>query len=164
MADDSHPTVPSGEDGQKFSVSEAFAENKLKHRKAPNYSTHHASGAIISGPAPDGSLHLIFYAEAVDVLAETFQVQGDVPEDIVVPAGYNVVMKRLDSRSERPEDPGVVEILTRLTLEPEDVEPFREDLTRVSMDIRTARALHRLLGRHLPPEEVSEDSESESEK
>lgn len=50
-----------------------MAENDIKivHRRASNYANHFITGALLSGPTPDGQVHLTFYADCIQIVSET---------------------------------------------------------------------------------------------
>lgn len=51
---------------------------KVPHERASDYSSMYASGAIISGPGPQGLLEIVFYEDAIGIRFETAtQIEDD---------------------------------------------------------------------------------------
>jgi hypothetical protein len=44
---------------------------KIPHRPASNFASHSATGAVLSGPSPDGFFHLTFFSDRIHVKTET---------------------------------------------------------------------------------------------
>lgn len=47
------------------------SEILIPHRPSPRFIRDFASGVIVSGPSPDGTYHLVFHADTINIVAET---------------------------------------------------------------------------------------------
>jgi hypothetical protein len=88
---------------------------KIEHRLATNYASHSATGAILSGPSPDGFLHLTFFSDRIRAKTET---------------GNFVEKGRYTT-----------------TVNPDDLESFREDAVSVALSIATVKELSVIFAR-----------------
>ena len=116
-------------------------ELKIPHHRAPNFSSHFATNASITGPTGDGMYHIIFYADVVGLISETARLnEKDVTENEKgYLAGYNT------------------------TIELDDTEHFRENKTRITMPFGAILQLRDLLNRIYPVEaKTSENKNAKS--
>lgn len=52
---------------------------KIPHHRSNQFTSHFATGVILSGETSDGMRHLIFYADAIGIISETgTQIDGDI--------------------------------------------------------------------------------------
>jgi hypothetical protein len=92
-------------------VAEENDKIKIEHYRSPHFTSTSATGALISGPTPDGLYHLIFYSDAMRIEYET----GVPREDGV----YKISLEKSGIRALR-EDKALIsmtpETLRRLSL------------------------------------------------
>ncbi|WP_394809619.1 hypothetical protein [Nitrosomonas sp.] len=108
---------------------------KIPHRKSPSFISDHATGAAISGPTNDGLFYLIFYSDAISINSET----GHIVEFT-------------------PEENGTTELIYKLTIDPEDLDNFREDKARIALSRQALMNLRDLLSRQLLDTDITKDS------
>lgn len=122
------------------STDEAPEKIKIQHHRSPHFSSHFASGAILSGPTADGMYHITFHADAMGIKTETGTLIGDVVKE------------------------GSAEVAHyKTSIEQDDLEPFREDKARVTLSYRSLLSLRDLLNRQHPPETETKKDEKDGD-
>lgn len=110
---------------------------KLKHRQSPNFIGDYATGAIFSGPSPDGLYHLIFFSDTVEINSETLQLAESSADADSTVRNYQSSF-------------GVG-----------DLENFREDKARISLTHQAIIKLRDLLISQIPLETANVASADE---
>lgn len=95
----------------------------IPHKLSKQFTSHLASGAIMSGPTPDGFYHLIFYSDVIGINHET-----------------GVLIREKENS-----------VSYKTKISEGDVERFREDKTRISMTESALEELYRLLKKRFVP-------------
>ena len=94
---------------------------KIMHQRLAGYSSHYATGAIMSGPSGQGTVQLVFFEDAIQIQTET----GELDSENSLQSTYKV------------------------SLQPNDLLNYREDKVRITMPIQAALELSELLSSQL---------------
>lgn len=105
---------------------------KIPHRRSESYSSHHASGAILSISRNEDLHYLVFYSDSVKVNSETGNLTG----------------KEKDAAGEEY-------FGYEISIKEGDIERYREDRVTISLTRETLLSLQDLLNKRIPPEPKS---------